>query len=290
MNPPEAGILRTHDGVDLSCSSWQPETPPRGVVVLVHGYGEHSGRYDLVSEFLVGVGFRVVAFDQRGHGHSGGRPAFVADFDTFLADLDVVLAGVRAEEPLGVPVVLWGQSMGGLVVLRHLQTRPDSVAGAVISAPWLATKMKTPWWQVTLGRVLRKIVPSVQLAVELAPETLTRDPERQQAYLDDPLVHHFVTPGLYWAVLDAQKLALADPESVKGPVLFLVPQADQVVNPETTLDFLERVSASGVETCRLEGLLHEPHNEPERGEVFALAGAWLDSNFPQGPPTYSQKK
>ncbi len=95
------------------------------------------------------------------------------------------------------------------------------------------------------------------------------------------MVRQFVTPGLYWAVIDAQKLALADSQSLSGPVLFLVPQADQVVDPEATLDFLERVSAPDIETCRLEGSLHEPHNEPERGQVFARTGTWLDDNFPR---------
>ena len=112
MNRSDGGTLTAHDGVRLCWSSWQPETEPRGVVVLVHGYGEHSGRYDLVAEFLTGAGFRVVAFDQRGHGLSGGRPAFVTHFDEFLADLDVVLTSVNAE-PCDVPVILWGQSMGG---------------------------------------------------------------------------------------------------------------------------------------------------------------------------------
>ena len=273
-------MLTASDGVRLYWSAWPPTTRFRGVVVLVHGYGEHSGRYDLVAQFLSGAGFRVVGFDQRGHGRSEGRPAFIAHFDELLADLDVVLANVTAEEPAGVPIIVWGQSLGGLVVLRYLQTRSGAVAGAVISAPWLATKMKTPWWKIELGRLLNRIAPAVRVPIDLAPETLMRDPDRQRAYMGDPLIHRFVTPGLYWAVIDAQKLVLADPGSVKGPVLFLIPQADPVVDSETTLDFVERVRASGVETYRLEGLLHEPHNEPEREEVFALAGTWLDSHFP----------
>ena len=251
--------------------------------MLVHGYGEHGGRYEGVAEFLIEAGFRVVVFDQRGHGRSGGLPAFVAHFEEYLTDLDTVLARVRSEEPSEAPVLLWGQSMGGLVVLRHLQTRPSHVAGAIISAPWLATKKRTPLWKVALGKVLLGIAPSTRLRVALAPETLTRDPERQRAYRDDPLIHSFVTPGLYWAVADAQRLALADPEGVGGPAFVMVPEADEVVDPDVTFDFLQRVSAPDVETCRLPGLLHEPHNEPEREEVFARAKGWLDTHFPPAP-------
>ena len=280
MRPVDEGVLEAPDGVPLHWTCWQPTSASRGVVVLIHGYREHSGRYDLVTEFLIGVGFRVVAYDQRGHGRSGGRPAFVSRFDEFLADLEVVLGKVRMEAPPGAPVILWGQSMGGLVVLRYLQTRSGSVSGAVVSAPWLATKMKVPWWKVAPSKVLNRIAPSVRMPVRLPPETLMRDPERQRAYLDDPMVHQFVTPGLYWAVVDAQKRALADPEGVAGPVLFLIPEADQVVDPETTLRFVQRASGSGIETRRLEGLRHEPHNEPEREDVFALVGTWLDTNFP----------
>ena len=140
--------------------------------------------------------------------------------------------------------------------------------------------MKVPWWKVALSKALNRIAPSVRMPVRLSPEAPMRDPERQRAYLDDPMVHRFVTPGLYWAVVDAQKRALADPEGVGGPVLFLVPDADPVVDPETALRFVQRASGSGIETCRLEGLRHEPHNEPEREDVFALVGTWLDTNFP----------
>ena len=285
MTIQESGELSASGGVRLWWTSWRPATESRGVVVVVHGYGEHSGRYDLLVDFLTGVGFRVVAFDQRGHGRSGGLPAFVAEFDEYLDDLDVVLAKVTAETPGHEPRIVWGQSMGGLVALRHLQTRPGVVAGFIISAPWLATKMRTPWWKVALGRVLLRTAPSARVGVALAPETLTRDPERQQAYVDDPFIHSFVTPGLYWAVADAQKLALTDPGGVRGPALFLVPEADPVVDPETTLKFLERVTASDIETRRLEGLLHEPHNELERDEVFEYARSWFDTYFSMRPDT-----
>ena len=93
-------------------------------------------------------------------------------------------------------------------------------------------------------------------------------------------MHQFITPGLYWAVVDAQKRTLADPGGVEGPLLFLVPEADEVVDPETTLRFVERAGRAEIEACRLEGLRHEPHNEPEREKVFALAATWLDANFP----------
>ncbi len=276
----EEGIpITTSDGVRLHLRRWRPATQARGVVVLVHGYGEHGGRYEPVAEFLIEAGFRVVAFDQRGHGRSGGVPAFIEHFDEYLTDLDTVLHLVRTDESSEVPVILWGQSMGGLAVVRHLQTRPGHVVGAVISAPWLATKRRTPWWKVALGKVLLRVAPTTRVRVGLDPETLTRDPECHRAYRDDPLIHSFVTPGLYWAVADAQRLALADPAGVRGPALVMVPEADEVVDPEATLDFLERASAPDVETCRLPGLLHEPHNEPEREEVFARVRGWLDRHF-----------
>ena len=254
--------------------------------MLVHGYKEHSKRYGLVVEFLAGIGFRVVAYDQRGHGRSGGKPAFVSHFDEFLDDLEAVLLKIDLDNPSGTPVILWGHSMGGLVVLRYLQTRAYSVAGSIISAPWLKTNMKDSWFNLALIKILEvpfglmnMIAPTVRVPLGINPKKLTQDLEIQQAYSEDPMVHKFVTPGLYWAALDAQKQLLDDPESLSGPIIFLVPDTDQVVDTATTLRFVACTSGPGIELCRLKGFRHEPHNETDREEVFSLVNAWLDSNF-----------
>jgi alpha-beta hydrolase superfamily lysophospholipase len=284
--PLEEGILDTPDEISLHWNCWEPKSSIRGTVVLVHGYKEHSKRYDLVVEFLTGIGFRVVAYDQRGHGRSGGSPAFVSHFDKLLDDLEVVLLKIDMDNSPGTPVILWGHSMGGLVVLRYLQTRAYSVAGSIISAPWLKTNMENSWVKRALIRILgmpfglmNMIAPKIRVPVGIHPKKLTQDLEIQQAYLEDPMVHKFVTPGLYRAALDAQKQLLADPKSFSGPIIFLVPDADQVVDTDTTLRFVERISGPGIELCRLKGFRHEPHNETKREKVFSLVNTWLDSNF-----------
>ena len=255
-------------------------------MVLVHGYKEHSKRYGLVVEFLTRIGFRVVAYDQRGHGRSGGEPAFVSHFDKLLDDLEVILLKIDMDNSPGTPVILWGHSMGGLVVLRYLQTRAYSVAGSIISAPWLKTKLYDSWFKRALAKILEvpfvlmnMIAPTIRIPVGIHPEKLTQDLEIQQAYLEDPMVHKFVTPGLYWAALDAQKQLLADPGSLSGPIIFLVPDADQVVDTYTTLRFVACTSGPGIELCRLKGFLHEPHNETGREKFFSLVNIWLDHNF-----------
>ncbi len=282
----EEGILVTPDGISLHWNSWEPDSSIRGTVLLVHGYKEHSKRYGPVVEFLTGIGFRVVAYDQRGHGRSGGKPAFVSHFDDFLDDLEIILLKIGMDNPPGTPVILWGHSMGGLVALRYLQTRTYSVAGSIISAPWLKTNMKGSWFKLTLTKILEVpfrianiISPAVKVPVGIRPENLTRDLDIQQAYLKDSMVHKFVTPGLYWAASDAQKQLLNDPKSFRVPIVFLVPDEDLVVDSDTTLRFVACILGSGIELCILKGFRHEPHNEIKRDEVFSLINTWLDSNF-----------
>lgn len=267
-------------GTRLRALSWTPRTP-RGRVLVVHGLGEHAGRYDLLAEALGRRGYALLAYDLRGHGESEGRQGHVDAFDLFVEDLAAVH---RAVPDLiagpGLPF-LYGHSMGGLVLLRYLQTRRPAAPGVVLSAPWMATAAAIPRWKELLAMVLRRVAPSFPVPTDLTPEDLTRDGERQRRYLEDPLVGHRISVALYDGVLEAQRLAL-DAGLPDYPTLLLLPGDDRVADGRTVKRWVE-AAGEGVRTVALPGFRHEPHNDVGREDVFALMADWLDDRAGEAP-------
>lgn len=263
-------------GARLRTLRWEvPE--PVGRVLVVHGLGEHAGRYGELAAALGVRGYAVMAYDQRGHGGSEGRRGHVAAFELFVEDVHLARAEAELRLPgPGAPFLL-GHSMGGLVLLRYLQTYRPSTPGAVLVAPWLRTARAVPRWKLALAHVLRRVAPDLALPEAVPAEDLTRDPAEARAWEDDPLVHHRVTAGLWDAVLRAQERALEQGVEPSLPTLVLVPGDDPVVDAERTLAWTRALAAPHIEARELPGRRHEPFHDIGREEVFGLVGDWLDA-------------
>ncbi len=270
-------IEGTFEGVGAKRLAWRlwPAEEAVALVVIVHGLGDHAGRYDLVAGSLVARGFTVFGFDQRGHGRSQGIRGHARSFGQLREDLRRAIQKARSVSG-DLPVFLWGHSMGGLLVIRHLQGDPGEVRGAVLTSPWLATRAPVPEWKRLLARILDRVAPWLALSTGMEPEALMRDADRLRAYREDRWVHDRISPRLYHVVLEEQKAALANAPLFDTPGLFLVPQADPLVVPSVTMAFAETIQDGRATVVPLPGLLHEPHNEPERGDVFLAAGDWID--------------
>lgn len=267
------GSLTTRDGLRLHTVSW-PVQSARGTVVVVHGFGEHSGRYFMLAEALSARGYAVLAYDQRGHGRSEGARGYVSSFQLLLDDLSLVIDGARHSDPRGAPPFLYGHSFGALVVMRWLQTAGRDTPGAILSAPWLRTAASIPLWKDALAAVLRRVAPALPIPTAVAPEELTSDEELQRAYLDDPLIGHAISVGLYDAVVDAQRRAL-EHGPLATPTLVLVPMDDRVTDPACSIAWA-RASGPQVEVRELTGMRHEPHNERARADVMKALADWLE--------------
>jgi alpha-beta hydrolase superfamily lysophospholipase len=271
------GSLEGFGGVRLRTVAWEAESP-KGRVVVVHGLGEHGGRYDLLAGGLVRRGYSVMAYDHRGHGRSEGKRSFVKSFDELVEDLS--RAHAHAADTLGGagPAFLYGHSAGALILLRYLQTRRPHAPGAVLSAPWLATRARIPQWKLWAAVPLRILAPAFRVPTEVKPWQLTSDEELQRRYEQDPMLVHGISVGLYDAVLGAQKAALSVTAPPAVPTLMLIPTEDPVVDG-TRAEAWGR-SVGGIDIRRLEGLRHEPHNERSREEVFRLVADWFDARTP----------
>ncbi len=267
-------VLVARDGARLFVQSWETSAPPRGVMCLVHGLGEHSGRYRHFADDLTSSGYAVVALDLRGHGRSPGRRGHTP-FPATLDDLAVLIAAAQHRRP-GVPCFLYGHSLGGLIVLTYLVQRQPHVAGAVAASPGLRSPLLEQRAKILSSRVLGSLLPTVTLPTGLDSAAICRDPQVVADYRKDPLVHDRASMALARdGVVAAQRTSASSPQ-VSVPLLLLHGTADTLTYPQGTEDFAAR--ATGDCTLRLyEGLWHELHNEPERGEVLADVVAWLDA-------------
>ncbi len=276
----------TADGQRLHRVDWPCASPGRrGTVLIVHGLGEHSGRYAHVGKRLSVAGWDVVGYDQRGHGRSPGARGALPQGDTLLVDLGAVVAQRRQEQP-GRPLLLLGHSMGGAVTARYvaegLSAQPaawwQAVDGLMLSSPLLAVDMTAV--QSLMLAVFGTLAPSLAVGNGLKPAWICRDPAVVKAYLADPLVHDRVTPRLARFFIDASTLVRQRAAQWSLPTLLLYAGADRCVAPRGSAEFATAAPAAILRNRRFDGLFHEIFNEPEQAQVLDDLLAWLDHRYP----------
>jgi len=271
--------LRTADGLWLALREW-PVPGPCGTVLIVHGLGEHIGRYAHVAERLNADGWTVAGYDQRGHGASDGPRGRIATESALLDDLGRVAAHVQHAHT--GPHVLLGHSLGGLVAARFaaevlVAGEPPSwyrpFDGLVLSSPALDIGMTLP--QRLLLGLLGPIAPQLAVGNGLDPRAISRDPRVVAAYRADPLVHDRVAPRLARFMLDAGDLVRARAQRWHLPTLLLYAGADRLVVPAGSAAFAAAAPNGVVTAHAYPELYHEVFNEPEQSRVFDDLRAWL---------------
>lgn len=240
-------------------------------MLIVHGIGEHSGRYEHVGSFFADQGIDTHSYDQRGFGQSGGRRAFVKSFDQYLDDVEHLLA-LRREA--GLPVILFGHSLGGLVVTTYLASDRPQPDFAVISAP--ALEADVPGWQRLVAPVFGRLLPKQHIPSKIDGELLSRDVEVQQAYANDPLVSAGATAGLGNEIFNTMKATVASLDRIRVPAYVLHGAEDRLV-PLSASEALGQLP--GVTRKVWDGLRHECLNEPEQLDVLAGIGEWIDAQL-----------
>lgn len=244
------------------------------MVVLVHGYAEHSGRYDHLGAWLAERGCVVHGYDQVGHGRSDGVRGHVRRFGDFLDDLDAVLAEARAATP-GLPAFVVGHSMGGLVVAGWAVERDPAVTGVVTSGAALSVTGIPSRGQLLLMRVLRRVMPRLGMERPIQPASLSRDPEVGRAYVDDPLVFQRMTLSLAAELFDAGARTLPGAGKVRVPMLVLHGEEDRLCPVYGSRTFFDQLTTPGSDLRVYPELRHEIFNEPEQEQVFADMLDWM---------------
>jgi alpha-beta hydrolase superfamily lysophospholipase len=270
--------LHTRDDLPLHVRQWTVNRA-RGLVLLVHGLGEHVGRYATLATRLNDAGWDVAGYDHRGHGASGGARGAIARPDSLLDDLSVVIDALRHETQR--PLVLLGHSMGGLVAARFVAEGLDEPRAAwwrpvdalVLSSPALDPGMSAA--QRVLLSVLGPLAPQLAIGNGLKPAWISRDPAVVRAYADDPLVHDRVTPQLVRFIVDAGERVRAQASRWVVPTLLMWAGADRCVAPAGSAAFAAAAPPELVtHTCYAQ-MAHEIFNEPERELPMAELTRWL---------------
>lgn len=248
-------------------------------LVIVHGAGEHSGRYQHFIEHVTTAGWTVIAGDLRGHGRSNGVPTHVDDFDHYVDDLDDVWTFFDLKPSW---TVLFGHSLGGLVTARFAERRPDALAGLVLSSPLLAFGLRVPVLKRTLGRMCLWVAPRTRFRSTIRPQQLTRNTDALELREQDPFTNRTVTAGWYFRVLEALCNVWEDAPLLTAPILVLQGEADEIVNPKASLEWLPLVGARDRTFKMIPGHLHALLVEPSWESTTADILNWMNRRVPMG--------
>ena len=269
---------KTHDSVEIFAQAWEPDTrPTKAVVCLVHGLGEHTSRYPHVAEAFCREGYVLFAADLRGHGRSGGARGHVNSIEDFMKDIDRLFQEARARYA-DLPMILYGHSLGGVLVLHYSLKRKPNVKGVIATSPGLHNNLENQPIKVMAAKVLGALVPGTAIPSGLDPKSISRDEKVVQAYINDPLVHDKVSLGFGRTMLGVTKWTLEHAAEFPLPLLLLHGREDMLAFSSSSTEFA--ASLQGKSTLILwDGAYHELHNEPQQAEVLKTMTTWMDARL-----------
>ncbi len=259
------GYFRGSDDTELFYQTWTPDKI-RGTFVLTHGLAEHSECYHHVAKELCEDGWKVVAWDLRGHGRSEGKRGYIKDFSLYIDDLGRLLKNVIKTTS---HVVMFGHSMGGLVTVRFLQSHSPDIAAVCLSSPALGLTAKVPKLKETLAHIAVRWAPTITMYNEIKYEDLTRDEDMLKSHHADTLRHDKISPGLFLGMVDNFAKAHELAPEIKYPVLMQLSGEDRLVSTEASRDFFEHLPNKNKELHIYADSLHEVFNDRDRERAIA---------------------
>ncbi len=254
---------------------WQPlpGNEVKAVIALVHGMGEHSGRYRRFAEFLTQKGIAIISFDQRGHGKSQGKKGHITHYNQLLDGIDELLERTRLQFK-DKPVFLYGHSMGGNVVINYALKKPHKVKGLIVTGPLLRLAFEPPVIKVKLAYLMRNLYPAFTLGTNLNTEHLSHDKDVVKAYQKDRLVHDRISSSFFINTYEAGLYALQHANELKVPTLLMHGGDDKITSADASEEFAKKARVV-CDFVRWDGMYHEIHNEPEKEAVLEQVSDWI---------------
>jgi alpha-beta hydrolase superfamily lysophospholipase len=272
------GVFQGAGGIELYYQGWLPEANTRAVLAIVHGFGEHSGRYMNVVDPLTARGYAVYGFDLRGHGRSPGQRGHIDRWTEYREDVRAFLDKIHEQEPKQ-PVFLLGHSMGALIALDYILHHPEGLRGAIISgAPLEPVGVAKPYL-IAIARLLSRVWPRCPMTLALETSAISRDPQVVEAYKTDPLVHDRVSARWGTESLATVEWVKAHPADVKLPILLIHGEADRINAASGSSRFFEAVTFPDKALKIYPGTYHEGHNDINHEQVVNDLAQWLDRHL-----------
>jgi alpha-beta hydrolase superfamily lysophospholipase len=253
---------------------WSPSGDPKALILLIHGLSDHAGRYGHVGAFFASSGYAVIVIDLRGHGRSFGKRGDFPSYNQVMDDIALFLDEARKRHP-AIPLILYGHSMGGNLVLNHLIRNKPEVAGAVVTSPWLRLTFKPPVYKFILAKMMNRIFPSFSQADGVIPAFLSHDEATARNYIADPLVHSRISVRTFLGISSAGEYALKHADKITCPLLLMHGTADSLTSFSASREFSGKIIARHTFKA-WEGLFHELHNEPEKEAVLGFIKDWTE--------------
>jgi alpha-beta hydrolase superfamily lysophospholipase len=261
------------DQIKIHSILWQPIEEPIAIIALVHGMGEHIGRYRKVAEFFTQKGIAIMAFDQRGHGKSDGSRGHISHFNQLIEGVEGLIERVKLQFQ-NIPIFLYGHSMGGNVAINYALKRPSGIKGLIITSPWLKLAFEPPALKLRLAKIMFNLYPSFTQSSQLNVNHLSRSGEVVKAYQKDKLVHDKISAAGFINIYNAGQYALQYAKDLKLPTLLMHGTGDKITSHIASEKFAEHSKI--VTTLRLwPNAYHELHNEPEKEEVLTEIFNWM---------------
>ena len=271
------GSLLSRDGLQLFYRKYESDKPVAGIV-MAHGLGEHSGRYEHIVSRLGAKGFSFWMCDHRGHGRSGGQKGHITHFDQYLMDLQLVVELARKELGEDKKLILIGHSMGGLIAINFAIRFGNLIDALVTSSPALGLGVKVPLWKDKMGKIMSNIFPGLSMSNELDHDKISHDPEVVRDYVNDPLVHTKVTARWFTEFLGAMENANKMAGKIDLPMLMQVAGDDHLVNAPSSKVFFEKLTVKDKTMHYYDDLYHEVYHEvkEDREKVLDDLQSWLE--------------
>lgn len=264
--------IKLRNGQVLKGIIQSPGENTKAVIVLVHGLGEHIQRYNQWSDRFKAEGFAFVGVDLPGHGRSGGRRGYIKSYQLLSEMIDILLKTVQNTFP-GLPVYLYGHSMGGGIVLDYLIRKNPKIQGAIVTSPWIRLSFQPARIKLLMASVLKHIMPGLVQSSGLEVSDLSHNGTISDAYEKDPLVHGRISVSLFVSTMNAGEHSLKHASELKVPTLLLHGSDDRICSPQASREFASK--STMVDLKIWDGGYHELHNEPFKDEVFRFIMSWL---------------
>jgi acylglycerol lipase len=274
----DEGVFKGYGAMDLQFQTWKPEGSPRAVLVIVHGFGEHIGRYHNVVEGLVPRGYAVWGFNQRGYGRSAGQRGHIGSWREYREDLANFVRYVSAHEKTP-NLFIFGHSLGSLIVQDYVLHYPAGLNGCILSGIVFEPAGAAKPTLVAAAKMLSTIWPAFPLDLRLETAALSRNKDVVQAYESDPLVHHKATPRFGTESLKTIDWVKAHAPEWKVPVYIIHGDSDRINLPHGSHMFYDLVGIPDKEMRLYPGGYHESHNDLEYPRVVADMDTWMSKHM-----------
>ncbi len=268
---------KTKEGEKMFSQKWIADGPVKAVVVLVHGLGEHIGRYNHVAKFLNQNQISVYGFDHRGHGKSSGKRGHIGSNQFFISDIDTMIDLAKQDNP-GLPVFLYGHSLGGNMVLYYSLFKNPSITGIISTSPGIGTGEPVPPLKLMAAKILKTLLPAMTMDNGLDVNNLSHNPQVIKDYQEDPLVHPLISAKLAMLMFSNGDWIIENAGKFNLPLLLLQGEKDHIVNLDKTKQFAEKVPNSMITFKIFPELYHEMHNEYEQEQVLNFILNWINKN------------